>query len=59
MNTKMNCSNWDGLAELLIDAKQRIINNEKVVEPFTLLGLIDDSAIQRKATVLRLSLIHN
>ena len=58
LSTKMNSCNWDGLAELLDDAKKRIVNNEKVIEPFTLLGVIDDSAIQRKATELRVNANH-
>jgi protein O-GlcNAc transferase len=58
LSTKMNSCNWDDLAELLDDAQKRIINNERVVEPFTLLGLIDDSAIQRKATELRVNANH-
>ena len=58
LSTKMNSCNWDSLAELLVDAKQRIVNNESVVEPFTLLGLIDDPAIQRKATELRVRAHH-
>jgi len=58
LSTKMNSCNWDGLDDLLDDAKKRIVNNERVVEPFTLLGLIDDSAIQRKATELRVNTNH-
>jgi len=58
LNTKMNSCNWDDLEELLTDAKQRIVNNERVVEPFTLLGLIDDSLVQRKATELRINANH-
>jgi len=54
----MNSCNWDGLTELLVDAKKRIVDNERVVEPFTLLGLIDDSAIQRKTTELRVNTHH-
>ena len=55
LNTKMNCCNWDDLETLLIDAKQRIVNNEKVIEPFNLMGLIDDPALQIKAQKLRIT----
>ena len=55
LNTKMNCNNWDGLTDLLVDAQKRIINNEKVIEPFNLMGLIDDPALQIKAQRLRIS----
>ena len=46
---------WGDLAELLDDAKKRIVNNEKVVDSFNLMGLIDDPALQRKATEIRVN----
>ena len=58
LNTKMNCCNWDDLKNLLTEASKRIINNEKVIDSFTLLGLIDDPALQRKAQELRISSDH-
>ena len=58
VNSKMNSCNWDGLAELLDDAKKRIVNNEKVIDSFNLMALIDDPALQRKVTELRVSVDH-
>jgi predicted O-linked N-acetylglucosamine transferase (SPINDLY family) len=55
LNTKMNSCNWDDLEELLTDAKQRIVNNEKIIEPFNLMGLVDDPALQIKAQKLRMT----
>ena len=51
LNNKMHLCNWNDLPSLLNKAKKRIINSERVVGPFSLLGLIDDPALQRKASV--------
>jgi len=58
LNTKMNCCNWDELKSLIGDVSQKIINNENVIEPFHLMGLIDDPALQRKAQELRINSDH-
>ena len=55
LSTKMNSCNWDNLSNLLSDLKQKIVNNEKVINPFTLLGLIDDAALQRKTSESRIN----
>ncbi|MDC3250628.1 tetratricopeptide repeat protein [Candidatus Pseudothioglobus singularis] len=52
LSTKMNSCNWEGVESLLIDLRDKITSNQKVVNPFTLLGLIDDSALQLKVARL-------
>ena len=53
-NAKMNCCNWDDFQILLNtkDIKIRSYNNLMVFAPFTLMGLIDDPALQRKTAEL-------
>ena len=46
----MNLCDWTGLASLLNEAKKKIVNNEKAIGPFSLLSLLDDPALQRKAS---------
>jgi len=50
LNNKMNLCDWGDLPNLLDEVKNKIIDGEKVVGPFSLLGLIDDPALQRKAS---------
>ena len=52
LNTKMNCCDWDGLAELTHDAEKRIDNNGKVIDLYTLTGIIDNPKLQNKAAEL-------
>ena len=41
---------WDDLSSMLDELQDKINNNEKVIPPFPMLGLIDDPELQRKAT---------
>ena len=50
LQLKMRLCKWDNLPQQLTELKNRIERNEKVVSPFSLLGLIDDPKIQRKAS---------
>ena len=50
LNTKMNLCNWDDLPTHLNDLTTKINNNEKVIIPFDILGLIDDPKLQGKAS---------
>ena len=52
LSAKMNSCNWDNFSSLLNNAKKKILNNEKVVDPFNLMAWSDDPALQRKATEL-------
>jgi len=56
--TKMNSCNWDDLPILLNNAKKKILNNEKVVDPFNLMAWSDDPALQRKATEIKVNSIY-
>jgi protein O-GlcNAc transferase len=48
LHTKMHLCLWDDLPNNLNELTKKINNNEKVIEPFTLLALTDDPEIQRK-----------
>jgi protein O-GlcNAc transferase len=48
LNTKMKLCIWDNLPNYLIELKNKINNSEKVITPFSILGLIDDPEVQRK-----------
>ena len=50
LNNKMNLCDWGDLPNLLNKAKIEIMNSKEVVGPFSLLGLVDDPALQRKAS---------
>ena len=50
MHTKMSLCIWDDLPNRLNELMKKINNGEKVIVPFSLLALIDDPEIQRKAT---------
>ena len=50
LHTKMHLSLWDGLSSMLDELQNKINNNEKVTDPFALLGLIDNPELQRKNT---------
>jgi predicted O-linked N-acetylglucosamine transferase (SPINDLY family) len=50
LNTKMNLCNWSKLTSTLDELKYRLLNNQKVIIPFDLLGLIDDPKLQKKAS---------
>ena len=52
LGAKMNCCDWDGLAELTHDAEKRIDNNGKVIDLYTLTGIIDNPKLQNKAAEL-------
>ena len=55
VNTKMNCCNWNDLESLTNEIKGKIINNEKVIEPFNLMSLIDDPHLQISAQKVRIN----
>ena len=48
LHTKMHLCIWDDLPNELNELTKKINNNEKVIEPFSMLALIDDPEIQRK-----------
>ena len=50
LNHKMNLCIWDDFSSQLKELRDRINNNEKVIGPFNLMGLIDDPALHRKAS---------
>jgi predicted O-linked N-acetylglucosamine transferase (SPINDLY family) len=50
LNNKMNLCDWSNLSKYLKDLRNKIISNEKVIGPFSLLGLMDDPAFHRLAS---------
>ena len=50
LHTKMHLCDWDDVSSRLDELQNKINNSEKVIEPFSMLGLIDDPEIQRKTT---------
>lgn len=50
LQLKMRLCKWDNLSNQLLEVRSRIANNEKVVSPFSLLGLIDSPELQKKAS---------
>ena len=50
LHTKMELCLWDDLTNRLNELTNKINNSEKVIVPFSLMVLIDDPEIQRKAT---------
>ena len=50
LHTKMHLCLWDDLSSRLDELQDKIHNNEKVIPPFPMLGLIDDPELQRKVT---------
>jgi len=55
LGAKIHCCNWDNLISLLDDTKKKIVNNEKAIDSFVLMGLVDDPALLRKVTELKIS----
>ena len=50
LHTKMHLCLWDDLSSMLDELQDKINNNEKVIDPFPMLGLIDDPELQRIVT---------
>jgi predicted O-linked N-acetylglucosamine transferase (SPINDLY family) len=49
LETRMRICDWDGLEEQLRHLREAIARGERVVEPFTVLGLVDSLSLQRQA----------
>jgi predicted O-linked N-acetylglucosamine transferase (SPINDLY family) len=47
---KMKICSWSGLAGFLDNISRKIMANEKVIEPFPLLALTDDSILHKKSS---------
>jgi len=50
LHIKMKICVWEGLAESLINISKKVIANEKVVNPFPLIALNDDSLLHKKSS---------
>ena len=52
LSFKMKFCIWDDLSIYIAELERRIINHEKVIDPYSLLGLIDDSNVQQKTSLI-------
>ncbi len=50
LHTKMQICRWSGLAESLKDISKKVVANEKVINPFSLLALNDDALLHKKSS---------
>jgi len=50
LHTKMKICDWLGLAESLENITQKVVANERVVNPFVFLGLNDDALLHKKCS---------
>ena len=55
LNSKMHLCEWNDMQKMLDNIRTKIINNEKVIDSFNLMGLIDDAALQRTASEIRVN----
>ena len=49
LHTKMKICSWSGLEESLEDISKKVVANEKVANPFSLLALTDDALLHKKS----------
>jgi predicted O-linked N-acetylglucosamine transferase (SPINDLY family) len=49
LTARMQFCNWSEFTDLLKNLQKKLTENKKVVDPFNLLGLIDDPALQKNA----------
>ena len=49
LKTKLSLCSWDGLIDQIDEIKTKVMNNNKVSIPLSLLALIDDPMIQKKS----------
>lgn len=50
LHTKMRICSWSGLAESLEDISKKVMSNEKVINPFSLLSLSDDAFLLKRCS---------
>ena len=50
LHTKMKICSWLSLAESLEDISEKVVANEKVINPFPLLALNDDALLHKKSS---------
>ena len=50
MHTKMKICSWSGLVDSLEIISQKVMANEKVIQPFPLLALNDDALVHKKSS---------
>ena len=58
LNSKMHLCIWNSLPSQIEHLAKRVSNCEKTIDPFNQLGLIDNPALQRKATEIRINSAH-
>ena len=58
LHTKMKICSWSGLTESLEDISKKVVANEKVIKPFPLLALNDDSLFHKKSSEIYIQSIY-
>ena len=58
LHTKLKICSWLGLAESLKDISKKLVANEKVITPFPLLVLNDDSLLHKKSSEIYIQSRH-
>ena len=58
LNNKMKISDWSELTILINKAKNKIINSEKIIGPFSFLSLSDDLMLQKKVSEIYSNFYH-
>ena len=58
LETQMHLCIWEDFEESLIDIRQKINSRVKTINPFPLLGLLDDPGLQRKCAKAHASLYY-
>ena len=51
----MQICSWDNFSNLFNKIEKKVNNNKKIVDPFNLKAWIDDPALQRKATEIKVN----
>ena len=58
LNTKMHLCIWNNLSSQIKDLIRRVSNDEKTIDPFNQLGLIDNPSLQKKTSEIRINSAH-
>ena len=58
LSAKMNCCDWHDIEALLESSKEKIYEKSKVIDSFSLFGLIDDPALIKIVTEKRMLIDH-
>jgi predicted O-linked N-acetylglucosamine transferase (SPINDLY family) len=55
LNSKMHLCDWNNFQKMTDEITMKIVKNEKAIDSFNLMGLIDDPALQMMSTSIRIN----